>query len=42
MLHGLIESNFKFYKKVQDDQDISRELFDRLFERYYAKKAQTP
>ncbi len=41
MLHELIESNFKFYKKVQDDQDISRELFDRLFERYYAKKAQT-
>jgi type I restriction enzyme R subunit len=38
MLHGLIESNFKFYKKVQDDQDIARELFDRLFERYYAKK----
>jgi len=39
MLHALIDSNFKFYKKVQDDQDIARELFDRLFERYYARKA---
>ena len=38
ILHEMIESNFKFYKKVQDDQDISRELFDRLFERYYGKK----
>ena len=42
MLHALIDSNFKFYKKVQDDQDIARELFDRLFERYYAKKAKHP
>ena len=42
MLHALIDSNFKFYKKVQDDQDIARELFDRLFERYYAKKAKRP
>jgi type I restriction enzyme R subunit len=38
MLHSLINSNFKFYKKVQDDNDISRELFDRLFERYYTRK----
>jgi type I restriction enzyme R subunit len=38
MLHALINSNFKFYKKVQDDTDISRELFDRLFERYYTRK----
>jgi type I restriction enzyme R subunit len=42
MLHALIDSNFKFYKKVQDDQDIARELFDRLFERYYARKAKRP
>ena len=41
MLHTLIESNFKFYKKVQDDQDISKELFDRLFERYYNRKVQS-
>ncbi len=38
MLHELIESNFKFYKKVQDDDEISKELFDRLFERYYRKR----
>jgi type I restriction enzyme R subunit len=40
MLHDLIESNFRFYRKVQDDQDISKELFDRLFERYYDRKEQ--
>ncbi|MCC5805686.1 MAG: type I restriction endonuclease subunit R [Opitutales bacterium] len=39
ILHGMIESNFKFYKKVQDDNDIARELFDRLFERYYGRKS---
>ncbi len=39
ILHDLIESNFKFYKKVQDDDQISRELFDRLFDRYYQKKS---
>ena len=38
LLHGLIDSNFKFYQKVQDDQDIAKELFDRLFERYLASK----
>ncbi|MBT7700437.1 MAG: type I restriction endonuclease subunit R, partial [Verrucomicrobia bacterium] len=38
MLHDLIESNFRFYRKVQDDQDISKELFDRLFDRYYDRK----
>ena len=38
MLHDLIDSNFKFYKKVQDDDEISKELFDRLFERYFARK----
>jgi type I restriction enzyme, R subunit len=39
MLHDLIESNFRFYRKVQDDQAISKDLFDRLFDRYYEKKA---
>ena len=38
MLHDLIESNFRFYRKVQDDQAISKELFDRLFDRYYDRK----
>jgi hypothetical protein len=38
MLHALINSNFKFYKKGRDDQDIARELFDRS----YARKAKRP
>ncbi len=38
MLHDLIDSNFKFYKKVQDDEEVSKELFDRLYERYFANK----
>jgi len=40
MLHELIDSNFKFYKKVQDDEEVSKELFDRLFERYFTRKKQ--
>jgi len=40
LLHGLIDSNFKFYKKVQDDREIAKELFDRLFERYLARKGE--
>jgi hypothetical protein len=31
----MINSNFRFYKKVQDDESVSRALFDRLFERYF-------
>lgn len=38
LLHGMVDSNFRFYKKVIDDADISRELFDRLFDRYFEKK----
>jgi type I restriction enzyme R subunit len=35
MLFELIDSNFRFYKKVQDDENVSHALFDRLFDRYY-------
>jgi type I restriction enzyme R subunit len=35
MLFDLIDSNFRFYKKVQDDENVSRVLFDRLFDRYF-------
>ncbi len=35
MLFDLIDSNFRFYKKVQDDEHVSKALFDRLFDRYY-------
>ncbi|MBN8457931.1 MAG: type I restriction endonuclease subunit R [Verrucomicrobia bacterium] len=38
LLHGLIDSNFKFYKKVLNDQEVAKELFDRLFVRYLASK----
>jgi type I restriction enzyme R subunit len=34
MLFGLMDSNFRFYKKVQDDENVSKALFDQLFERY--------
>lgn len=37
-LHDMIESNFRFYRKVQDDQEVSKELFDHLFDRYYERK----
>jgi type I restriction enzyme R subunit len=41
MLFDLIDSNFRFYKKVQDDANVSRALFDRLFDRYFhAQEAQ--
>jgi hypothetical protein len=35
LLHELIDSNFRFYRKVQDDREVSKELFDRLFERFH-------
>jgi type I restriction enzyme R subunit len=30
----LINENFKFYKKVRDDEEVSKEFFSRLFEWY--------
>ncbi len=39
LLNDLIDSNFKFYKKVQDDDQLSKSLFDKLFEQYYSKKS---
>jgi type I restriction enzyme R subunit len=38
-LHELIESNFRFYRKVQDDTAVSKMLFDHLFEKYYQQHA---
>ena len=35
MLFELIDSNFRFYRKVQDNENVARALFDRLFERYF-------
>jgi hypothetical protein len=36
-----VNDNFKFYKKVSDDEEVSKEFFARLFEWYlngHAKK----
>ena len=30
----LINENFKFYKKVSDDEEVSKEFFSRLFDWY--------
>jgi type I restriction enzyme R subunit len=35
----LINENFKFYKKVSDDEEVSKEFFERLFEWYLQTKA---
>ncbi len=39
-LHEMIESNFRFYQKVQDDTAVSKMLFDHLFEKYYQQHAE--
>lgn len=33
----LIDDNFRFYKKVKDDKELSQEFFSRLFGWYYQK-----
>ena len=38
MLNDLMDSNFKFYKKVQDDEKLSGFLFAKLFEAYLRDK----
>jgi type I restriction enzyme R subunit len=35
----LINENFKFYKKVRNDEEVSNEFFERLFEWYLQSKA---
>ena len=30
----LVNDNFKFYKKVSNDEEVSKEFFARLFEWY--------
>ena len=36
-LQEMINSNFKFYKQVTDDQEFSKVFFNWLFERYLGK-----
>lgn len=38
----LINENFAFYKKVRDDEDVSKEFFARLFEWFLAGRAKPP
>ena len=33
-----MDDHWKFYKKVNDDKQVSKVLFDRLFDWYYLKK----
>ena len=37
-LEDVINENFKFYKKVSDDEEVYKEFFDRLFEWYLQTK----
>ena len=37
-LQGMIDSNFKFYKQINDDNDFADHFIGWLFERYYKKK----
>jgi len=39
LLQDLMESNFKFYKRVTDDAEVRKFLFAWLFERYYRGRA---
>jgi len=38
----LVNDNFKFYKKVSDDPEVSKEFFTRLFEWYLDGRKKTP
>ncbi len=38
----LMNENFKFYKKVSDDPEVSKEFFARLFEWYLAGRKNVP
>jgi len=37
----LVNDNFKFYQKVSDDPEVSKEFFTRLFEWYLDGRKQT-
>lgn len=38
----LVNSNFKFYQRVSDDEEVSKEFFARLFEWYVGGRAKAP
>ncbi len=39
-LQGVIDSNFKFYKRFTDDESFGRALLDHLFDSYLSKRRQ--
>ncbi len=41
-LQEMIDSDFKFFKQVNDDPEFAKQLFDWLFERYRAGKTTIP
>ena len=38
----LMNDNFKFYQKVTDDEEVSKEFFSRLFEWYVEGRKKGP
>ncbi len=38
-LQDIVDSDFKFYKQVNDDPEFAKTLLDWLFERFYKRKA---
>jgi type I restriction enzyme R subunit len=38
-LQELVDSDFKFYKQVTDNEEFAKTLLDRMFERFYRAKA---
>jgi len=38
----LVNDNFKFYKKVSEDEEVSKEFFARLFEWYVDGRKKSP
>lgn len=38
----LVNDNFKFYKKVSEDEEVSKEFFARLFEWYVEGRSKSP
>jgi type I restriction enzyme, R subunit len=42
MLQDLIDSHFRFYKKVTDDEKMGKYFLDALFSRYMARSAPLP
>ena len=38
----LVDGNYKFYKKVSDDEEVSKKFFSRLLERFLDGRKKAP